>query len=148
MEFREYLQFLESLRQELEALTAVEQKKIEAIRAGDLSVLDECMKQEQAVSLSLRGHEQRRTELLRALGLEQVPLRELSRYAPEELKGETAQTAERMMRTYQVLSSAQSTARTLMETDLHQIEKQLERQARQGKVPSAARPSQKTDFRA
>ena len=148
MEFQEYLHFLESLRQELEALTAIERKKIEAIRTGDLDALNECMKQEQAASLSLRGHEQRRTELLRALGLEQVPLRELSRHAPAELKGEAAQTAERMMRTYQVLSSAQSSARTLMEKDLHQIEKQLERQAQQGKVPPAAQPSQKTDFRA
>lgn len=148
MEFQEYLHFLESLRQELEALTAIEQKKIEAIRTGDLDALNECMKQEQAASLSLRGHEQRRTELLRALGLEQVPLRELSRHVPAELKGEAAQIAERMIRTYQVLSSAQSSARTLMEKDLHQIEKQLERQAQQGKVPPAAQPSQKTDFRA
>ena len=148
MEFQEYLHFLESLRQELEALTAIEQKKIEAIRTGDLDALNECMKQEQAASLSLRGHEQRRTELLRALGLEQVPLRELSRHAPAELKGEAAQIAERMIRTYQVLSSAQSSARTLMEKDLHQIEKQLEKQAQQGKVPPAAQPSQKTDFRA
>ena len=148
MEFRDYLAFLEKLRKELTDLTAVEQKKIAAVQAGDLDALDACMKQEQAATLSLRGLEQHRRELLRQLGLEQVSLRQLSRHAPDALRQETQQLVERVLRAYEVLSSAQGTARTLMENDLHQIEKQLEHGGKDAPNPPEQGPAHKTDFRA
>lgn len=143
MEFRDYLVFLGELREELKALTAVEQRKIDAIRAGDLDVLTECMKQEQVATLSLRGKEQHRAEILQALGLQQVPLQKLPDHCPAQLRGETAQAVERLQQTYQVLASAQNTARTLMEKDLQHIEKQLDNHRQQ---EGRERPSQ-TDFR-
>lgn len=82
MEFKDYLTFLQKLHQELTELNTVEQKKIAAVQVGDLDALDVCMKQEQAATMSLRGQEQRRNQLLKQLGLEQVPLRELPRHAP------------------------------------------------------------------
>lgn len=148
MEFKDYLTFLQKLHKELTELTAVEQKKIAAVQAGDLDTLDVCMKQEQAATLALRGQEQRRTELLKQLGLEQVPLRELSRHAPEALRSETQQAAEQLMRDYQVLTSAQGTARTLMEGDLRKIERQLEQGGVAAQKSSAKGPARKTDFRA
>ena len=148
MEFRDYLTFLKDLQQELEALTAVEQQKIAAIRAGNLEALDSCMKQEQAAALSLRGREQRRDAMLRALKLEQVPLRALPGKSPPELKGETSRMVEALLKTYQVLSSAQGTARTLMESDLHLIEKQLSQREDTGPQAPPSQPARKTDFRA
>ena len=125
-EFRDYLTFLESLQKELEKLNGIEQRKIAAVRAGDLETLDACMKQEQAASLSLRGQEQRREALLTELGMQGVSLRELAEHAPQTLRAETAQKVEALLRTYQVLSSSQSAARTMMEANLHRIEKQLD----------------------
>lgn len=148
MEFRDYLAFLEKLRKELTDLTAVEQKKISAVQAGDLDALDACMKQEQAATLALRGQEQQRTEFLRQLGLEQIPLRQLSQHAPDALRQETQQLVEQVLRAYEILSSTQSTARTLMENDLHQIEKQLEHGSKGSQNPPEQGPARKTDFRA
>lgn len=148
MEFKDYLTFLQKLHQELTELNAVEQKKIAAVQAGDLDTLDVCMKQEQAATMSLRGQEQRRNQLLKQLGLEQVPLRELPRHAPAALRSETQQTVERLMRTYQVLTSAQGAARTLMESDLRKIERQLERGGPAARKSSEKGPAHTTDFRA
>lgn len=149
MEFKDYLRFLEKLLKELESLTAVQQKKIAAVQAGDLDALDTCMKHEQAAALALRGLEQHRGELLKQLGLEKVPLRELSRHAPSSLRQDTQQLVEHILRAYEVLSSAQNTARTLMESDLRTIEKQLERSEKGGaQKPSGAHPASNTDFRA
>ena len=54
------LHFLSELQQELDRLTQLQPQKIDAVRAHDLDVLNDCMKQEQAISLSLRGLEQKR----------------------------------------------------------------------------------------
>lgn len=146
MTFEEYLDFLRQLQTELEELNAVEQKKIEAVRDGDLESLGECMKQEQAATLALRGREQRRAAMLAELGLQQVPLRELAKHAPDDCREETTRTVEHLLRTYQVLSSARNTARTLMESQLHIIEKQLHQQNDNKEETHAAGQSQ-TDFR-
>ena len=147
MVFQDYLTFLRQLKKELEELTAVEQEKIQAVRSGDLETLDVCMKKEQAIALALRGKEQHRVAMLEELGLTQVSLRDLAGRAPEELRQETAGVTEDVLRVYQVLKSAQDTARTLMEADLHVIEKQLERQGGVEKQAPESKPRQ-TDFRA
>ena len=145
MEFHDYLAFLEQLCQELDTLSAVEQQKIAAVRSGDLAALDACMKQEQAAALSLRGREQHRKAMLRDLGLEHVSLAELSRHCPPQDRERTAALSQQVLRSYQVLSSAQQTARTLMESRLHHIEQELEQ--REAEHPSAPRTTA-ADFRA
>lgn len=148
MEFKDYLTFLQKLRQELTELNAVEQKKITAVQSGDLDTLDVCMKQEQAATMSLRGQEQRRNQMLKELGLEQVPFRELPRHAPDALRSEAQQTVEQLMQAYQVLTSAQSAARTLMESDLRKIEHQLAQGGPAARKSSEKGPAHTTDFRA
>lgn len=145
MEMQTYLTFLTQLRQALDSLAALEQKKIKAIQNGDLAVLEECMKQEQVATLDLRGREQKRNTLLKQLGLEQITLRELPSHCPPEYKGQAAQVSEQLLRSYQVLSSAQKAARTLMESNLRRIDKELARRQETEQAP-VSKKSQ-TDFR-
>lgn len=58
--WRKYLSLLESLGGTLEELTGMEQEKTKAVSKGDLPAVEELMKREQVISLSLRGLEQRR----------------------------------------------------------------------------------------
>lgn len=148
MEFHDYLTFLQELRQELDTLSGVEQRKIAAIQAGDLDALDACMKQEQAAALSLRGREQHRNEMLQALGLKGVALGELSRRCPPQDREQTAEITRQVLSSYRVLSSAQEAARTLMESNLRRIQQELDRQesVHQGQSPAARKTT--TDFRA
>lgn len=145
MELQAYFSFLTQLRQALDNLAALEQEKIRIIQAGDLEGLDECMKKEQVATLDLRGREQKRTQLLRQLGLEQVPLRELPDHCPPQERGQASQLVEQVLRSYQVLDSAQKAARTLMESNLRRIQQELEQrqQVKENPAPKAAQ----TDFR-
>lgn len=146
MEMQSYLVFLSELCQALDTLTGLEQRKITAVRAGDLAELDQCMKQEQAAALDLRGREQKRAQLLTQLGLEQVSLRELPGHCPPELKQQAAEITQQLTRSYQVLSSARTAARTLMESNLRHIQQELERRESAPHQQAASQGTQ-TDLR-
>ena len=127
MDLENLLHFLGELRQELDRLCQLQPKKIDAVRAHDLEALNECMKQEQAVSLTLRGLEQKREKLLQVLGLSGVPLLELDRHCPPERRGEMARAVEDLRRQYTLLRSAQEAARTVVEKDLRAVNRELGR---------------------
>lgn len=151
-----YLELLEELTSNLDRLAQLAQDKAAAVRSDDLLALDEVLKQEQAAALNLRGLELRRLKLVSQLGLESVPLAELSGHYPPELADRARKTVSTLRDSYTVYRSCADMARSLLELDLHQIEKVI---AASGVDPTVA-PSgyeapgveppknMKTDFRA
>lgn len=149
------LSFFSELQQVLEQLTQLQSEKITAARAHDLDALNECMKREQAISLSLRGLEQRRNKLLQALGLSGVQLMDAAKHCAPELRPALGKAVERLKTQYTVLQSAQEAARTLFENDLRSINQELERRGvlsdldeHYQAVPNTMPRSMSTDFRA
>ena len=104
MNMQNYLGFLTELNQALDTLTALEQRKLKAVQNNDLQTLDQCMKQEQAAALDLRGREHKRNALLKELGLEQVSLRDLPSHCPPQYKHQATEISQQVLRSYQVLS--------------------------------------------
>ena len=147
MEFRDYLTFLQELCRELDTLRGVEQQKIAAIQAGNLEALDACMKQEQAAALSLRGREQHRQKMLQALELDGVSLADLPHRCPPQDKEQAMEITQQILRSYQVLSSAQQAARTLMESNLRRIQRELDRREEAQPAPSSASRKTTPDLR-
>ena len=154
-DFQEYLAFLKALGNTLDEITRVEQEKTEFVRTDDLDGLNECLKREQALSLTMRSHDQKRETALRSLGLEGVPLRSLMDHAPAQDYEETKQTVEQLCRQYALFRGAYEVARDTLECNLHQIEKMI--QAEDPDAASAAGyqeaspelpPRMRTDFRA
>ena len=129
MSFSDCLALLEQLSQVFDQLAALEQEKTAAVGAQDLARLDQCMKQEQAVSLTLRGLEQKRGRLWRDLGLQSVALRDLPQHFPPEGQPEARRAVNRLLEQYQTLRSAQEPTRILME---HRIQLIVEELARRG----------------
>ena len=82
----DYLKLLEGLSKTIGQLTEVEQKKTLAVSQGRLDEVEDCMKREQALSLSLRGCDQKRETMLARMGLKNIPLRQLEQHAPEGLE--------------------------------------------------------------
>lgn len=121
------LSYLEELRKELEQLTQIQSDKMDGVRDHDLDVVNACMKQEQVISLSLRGLEQKRDKVLQSLGLAGSPLSELPDRCPPEQRDSVASAVERVRKQYTLLCSAQEAARTMMEKDLRHISKELEK---------------------
>lgn len=123
--FKAYLLLLREITKKIEQLNELAQKKIEAVHTDNVQAVDECIRQEQVISLSLRGLEIQRTKALTALGLEKVPLSGLLQHAPEGLRQETAEVTSALRNTYEVYRSASSAARSALERVLHQIDRML-----------------------
>lgn len=118
-----YLELLDQLSGYLEQLADLARQKADVVRQDDLLALDEVLKQEQVMSLTLRGLEQRRLKLAKALGLEGTTLTDLPGRCPDELELRARQTTETLRGSYKVYRSCADTARNTLELNLHQIEK-------------------------
>ena len=155
-QFRAYFGVLRDLSGVLDRLTPLALQKAEAAHAGDLPAMDEVLKQEQALSLNLRGLELKRQKLVSQLGLDNVPLSALPERCPTELADEARQTTAGLRKSYEIYRSYSNLARSTLELNLHQIDKFLERSgvdpklAVQGYETPPTEPPQKmkTDFRA
>ena len=155
-QFRAYFGVLKELSGVLDRLTPLALQKAETARAGDLTAMDEVLKQEQALGLNLRGLELKRQKLAPQLGLEGVPLSGLVERCPPELADEARKTADALRKSYEIYRSYADMARSMLELNLHQIDKFLEnagvdpKLAAQGyEAPPTEPPKKmKTDFRA
>lgn len=154
--YEEYLALLTELTQTLSQLTQTAGQKAAAVRQDDLSALNEVIKREQALSLSLRGCEQKRQALLSSLGLEGIALTALADHYPPALRPAARAAAESLRQQFTIFRSAADTARNLLELNLHQIEQYLAQAEGSpsgpgyGQSPSGAQlpPSLRSDFRA
>lgn len=154
-DFRDYLAFLRDLGATLDEITEVEQKKADFVQTDDLDGLNECMKREQALSLTMRSYDQKRDAMLLTLGLQGVHLRELLNYAPAEYREETKKTVEQLCRQYALYRGAFEVAKDTLECNLHQVEKILQAadpdsgaQTGYQEVPAQLPSRLRTDFRA
>lgn len=121
----EFLALLAELGGILGNLTGIARKKVEATRQGDLEVLNQCMKEEQVFTLSLKTLERKRAGMLSQLQLEQVPLNQLWEHYPQGMKGQARETIEDLHTQYQAYESAATAARTIMERALRDIERMM-----------------------
>ena len=124
-EFRNYLAILHELTNTLAQLTEIEQKKTMAVRYDELGALNECMRQEQAMTLRLRGLEQKQQAALAALHLANIPLSRLPEHAPEGCLEETREATQALRMQYEQFSAAFEVAQNTLECNLHEIEKIL-----------------------
>ncbi len=123
--YREYFAFMGRLGELLDKLTELAKEKAAAVRRDDLLAVDNCMKQEQALSLNLRAMDKKRENLLAEMGLENVTLAELAGHCPEEIRKEARDAAEELRTRYMLYRSASDVARTTLECNLHQIERMM-----------------------
>lgn len=143
--FNEYLSLLESLNKTLAQLTELSKTKAAAVRRDDLMQLNACINEEQALSMSLKGIEQKRVDLLKQLGLTGVPLSGLPGHCPSSLMAKARDIVSRLQSQYHIYTAASETARTTLECNLHQIERYLSENASDSPVEPLKR---RTDIRA
>lgn len=150
-----YFSLLRELSQTLEQLTKIEQDKIDAVRQDDLNQLNDCMKQEQVLSLSLRGLEQKRQTVLSGWKLDGLPLSALVSHVPEAQRLEAKAIAEELLQRHTLFQGIFEIAQNTLECNLHQIERHLSELDTES-IPSSGYgdpspelpPKLRTDFRA
>ena len=123
--YREYFGFMGQLGELLDQLTELAKEKAAAVRRDDLLAVDNCMKREQALSLSLRAMDKKRETLLAGIGLKDVSLSDFAQRCPDEVRKEARDASEELRVRYTLYRSAADVARTTLECNLHQIERML-----------------------
>ena len=147
--WQDYIKFLGSLSHTLEELTQVEQLKNMAASQGDLFTVEDCMKREQVLSLTLRGYDQKRDAMLGDLGLQGVRLNQLLDHVPDELRMEAKAAVELLRSRYAVFHAASDAARNTLEVNLRAIEKEQAIRAGDAvQAEEARRTAHQRDFRA
>ena len=116
---------MQELGEVFEKLTALTKEKTEAVHRADLGAVNDCMKREQALSLSLRSMDLKREKMLSELGLTGVPLSGLAAHCPAELRQEARQVEEQLRSRLAVYRSAADVSRTTLEISLHEIDKMI-----------------------
>lgn len=148
--YNEYLVLLTDLGHTLSQLTETAEKKIAAAKADDLQSLDQCIKQEQVLSLSLRSIEKKQGDYLARMDLSGVPLSGLAEHYPQQLRAAAQKKAEELRRIYDRYVSASQSARMIMESTLHQIDVMLARAEAEAEAAKQApgKSPMKADIRA
>lgn len=144
-DFLSLANLLQELTDTLEHLTQLEKDKTAAVMGDNLLALQECMKQEQALVLSLRGFDRKREQVLTDLGLEQIPLRKLPEECPQADRWAMQQATSGLQNQYHIYQTAAEVSRTTLECNLHQVEKVL---AKLGQEPAETPVRSMTDIRA
>ncbi len=119
------LELFDKITDILTQLAELEQNKAAAVRRDDLIALDESLKQEQVLALSIRGLEQKRVDLLSQFGLLELPLAELPGKFSADRQMDAKKTVDRLRDAYQIYRHAAEVARDTLECNLHEIEKIL-----------------------
>lgn len=120
--YRSYLALLDTMRENVEELSQLAKRKIEAVSSDDLMALDEVLKREQALTLSFRGLEQSKEKLLSEMGLKEVPLNQLPARYPLELRESAQQAVAALQDEYQAYKDHASAAREKLEQGLYEVE--------------------------
>ena len=136
----------------------MEREKNDAASRGDLPGVEDCMKQEQAMTLAFRGMEQTREKLLSQLGCGDLPLSRMPEHFPPEAQGQAREAVALLQKQYQDYRKEADGARTVLERHLREVDAIITSmggasapEGGPGYVPPPppdTPPSMKTDFRA
>jgi hypothetical protein len=131
-----YLELLRQLTGDLDQLSELAREKIDAVRHDDLDQLDHVLRQEQAMSLSMRSLEAKRKQLLEELKLDKVPLSNLADQYPTESRLEARKTVAALRDQYQLYQGVSKAARATLECNLHEVEAALKDMEKDGWEPT------------
>lgn len=127
-----YLQLLAEIKAVIDQLVNVEQQKLEAVHKGDLLAVDECIRQEQAISLTMRSLDNRRDKMMPELGLVGSNLSNLADLFPPDLRADAAKAASALRSSHADYNSISEATRMALERGLREIDAMMQ--------PAAAAP--------
>lgn len=110
----------------LKDITAVEKEKLEAALKNNVLILEECIKKEQALVMRSRGLDQKRQNLQKAMGMEQMTLKQIVEGASAEEKAMLLPLYGELTAALKEYREVYEGAKTAIEVNLHRISKGLE----------------------
>ena len=142
-----YFTLLEKLGEFLDRLTELAAAKNIAAQRGDVLTVNECMKEEQSIGLTMRQMDGRREKLTAILGLQDVPLSRMPERCPPSQRQAARAAADALLDKARVFRAASGAARSTLERSLRDVEKRIAANAPGGELAPRKRGGVFTDFR-
>lgn len=120
--YTEFRSLIKEFLELFDALTSVEQKKLDAAVKNQVTFVEECMKKEQAFVLQLRGLEQRRESQQEALGMKDLTFREMLEKVPSEVQEELQPLFQELSKKVRDFQSINENAKDAITINLHKIQ--------------------------
>lgn len=111
----------------LEEISAVEEEKFQAAMKNQIFVMEETIKKEQALLLRSKGLDQKRVQLLTQMGAENLTLRQFIETLPNEERPPFQTAFDALSAAIRAYQKVHHRAKTIVESNLHRINKELER---------------------
>lgn len=126
--FDDMIKIIDDFSQNLEKLTDVQKEIVKAVGSDDLAMLAECMKKQQALSLSVRNIDQKRIKLQKDMGLGEIKLSELpQKVSDADMQIKIRKASERLTSQYKIMQGACEISRSALECNLHKVEQYMEK---------------------
>ena len=145
--YEAYFAMLGKFGEFLDRLSELATAKIVAAQRGDVLTVNECMKEEQSIGLTMRHMDSRREKLSAALGLRDVPLSRMAERCPPAQRQAARAAADALLDKARVFRAASDAARSTIERSLHNVEKRIAANAPGGELAPRKRGGVFTDFR-
>lgn len=108
-------------------ISAAEEEKFQAAIQKKILVMEEIIKKEQALLLHSKGLEQKRAQLLKQMGAENLTLRQYIETLPAEERPPFQESFDALSAAIQVYQKVHHRTKTIIEANLHRINTELER---------------------
>lgn len=121
---KEFIEVIKQLIELFRELTPLEEEKLKAARANQITFVEDCMVKEQSAILKLRGLENEREKRMKEIGMSGLSFREIIEKSPEHADELRPLFAE-FNSTIQVFREVNEGANVILKTNLNQIENAL-----------------------
>lgn len=119
---KDYILIIQDLTSVSEQIARVEKTKAAAVSTQHHNVLDDCIQEEQALLLKLRGLEQHRIKLQKTLGWPSLTLRQILETASPDQTEALAPVFEELDQQLRRLQNARESAERILKVRLHEME--------------------------
>ena len=110
----------------IDEITEVENKKFQATLKNNINTVNECMKQEQALLLKLRGIDKKRESIQKDLGFENLTFTQIIEKAPLSHKKQLSELFDTLNLKLDRYKDIFTNTQNAIEINLHNINKKLE----------------------
>lgn len=121
----EFKKVIEQLTELFKQLTKIERVKLQAATGNHIGTVEDCVTQQQALLLKLRGLEQARERAQAKAGYGGMQFREILGKVPDEEREELFQLFDEFSRELQMFQEVNDGANQVLRTNLHMIDKAL-----------------------
>ena len=121
----EFKKIIEQLISVFQQLTKIEHVKLDAAAGKHVGTVEDCVTQQQALLLRLRGLEQSREREQKKAGYEGLQFREILERCPDSEREGLFQLFDSLSREIQMFREVNADSNEILKTNLHMIDKAL-----------------------